>query len=92
MIKIFSFSEPFLPGLLRCLIGLLLEGSSIFVKIGLSMGVTFGGTDENNGNSTHALLIMRARTSQQFGMHGLTDRTQSETRIWIGTTYAKYLC
>ena len=40
---VFSFPAPFKPGLLRCLMYLVLEGGRKIINIGLVMGVTIGG-------------------------------------------------
>ena len=92
MMNIFSFVTPFLPGILRYLTGLLLDWGPKFVKIGIAIGVIFGGAYKNNGNNTHLLQIMCTRLSQKIGLHDLTNRNQLETRKWLGTTYANNFC
>ena len=46
----------------------IVEKGAYFLKIGLSMGVKFGGAAENNGNNTHLLLTMLVRISQKVGL------------------------
>ena len=75
MIYIFSFVGPFLPGLLRCLIYLVLEGGHKSTKFGLAMGVTIGGDAEKSDKNTHLLWIMRVRILQKIGLLDLTNQT-----------------
>ena len=76
MIKIFLFSVPFKPGLIRCLLSLVLEGGRKFTKIGIAMGATIGDADAKRGKNTHLLVIMRVRISQKIGLHNLMNQTQ----------------
>ena len=70
------FVAPFLSGLLRCLIGLMLKGGHKYVKIGLNMGVKIGGGAEKVGKNTNLLVIMRTRLSQKIGLHNFTNRNR----------------
>ena len=61
MVKIFSFSFPFQPVLLRCLIYSVLEREHKYTKVVLAMGAIIGGDASKNGTSTHELVLMRVR-------------------------------
>ena len=76
MMKKLSFAAPFKPGLLRCLIYLVLEGGRKYTKSGLAMGVTTGGDATKSGKNTHLLVIMRMSLSQKIGLLDSTNRTQ----------------
>ena len=49
----FSFTAPFKPGLVRCLIYLVLEGVHKYTKIGLAMGVKIGRDSSKRVNYEH---------------------------------------
>ena len=70
------YASLFQPGLLRCLIYLLLEGCRKCTKIGLSMGVTIGGDASKSGKNTHLLVIIFVRLLQKIGMTDLANHTQ----------------
>ena len=61
IVKKFSFVAPFKPGLLKCLIYLVLEGGCKYTKIGLATGVKIGGDATKSGKNNHLLVIMRVR-------------------------------
>ena len=63
MVKKIPFALPFLPGLFRRLIYLVLEGELKSANIGLAMGVTIGGDAAKSGKNTDLLVIMRVRLS-----------------------------
>ena len=67
--KTFSFAAPFKPGLIMCIIGLVLEGGRKYAKNGQAMGVEIGGDAEKSGKNTNLLVIMRVRLSQKNGPH-----------------------
>ena len=54
--KTLFFGVLFKPGLLRCHIGLVLEGGPEIAKNGLEMGVTNGGTAAKSGKNIHFLV------------------------------------
>ena len=58
---IFPFLFPFKPGLLKCLIYVVLEGGGKSTKNGLAMGVTIGDDAAKIGKSTHLLVIICVR-------------------------------
>ena len=59
--KTFLFVLPFKPGLIKCLIYLVLEGERKSSKIGLAMGVNIGVDAAKSDKNTHLLVIMRVR-------------------------------
>ena len=69
---------PLLPGPLRYLIHSVLEGECKSTKIGLAMGVTFGGDAAKSGKNTHLLVLMRVRLPQKIG---LLDSIQKRKRL-----------
>ena len=74
--KIFSFAAPFIPGLLRCLIGLMLEEGRKYVNMGLAVGVTIGGDAAKIGKKTHLLVIMHVRLLHKLGLLDLMNRNR----------------
>ena len=61
MVKNKSFAFPFKPGLLKCLIYLVLQEGRKSTNIGLAMGAKIGGDAAKSGKNTHLLVIMRMR-------------------------------
>ena len=59
--KTFSFAALFQPGLLRCLIYLVLEGGHKSTKNVLAMEVIIGGDAAKSGENTHLLVIIHIR-------------------------------
>ena len=76
MVEIFLFAAHFSPGLLMCLIYLVLEGGRKSTKNGIAMGVTIGGDAEKSGRNTHLLGIMCVRLLQKIGLLDLTNRNR----------------
>ena len=74
MVKTFSFASPFQPGVLRCLIYLVLEEDRKFTKNVLAMGVTIWGGAAKSGNNTPLLVVMCTRLSQKIGLIDLTNQ------------------
>ena len=89
MVKTFLFASPFKPGLLRCLIYLVLEGGHKYTKIGLAMGVTIGGDAAKSGENTHLLVIMGVRLSQKIGYARLDESDSIKKRKRLENTYKK---
>ena len=71
----FPFLIPFKPGLLRFIIGSVLEGGHNFSKIGLAIGVVIGGAAAKIGRKNHLLVIMYVRLSRKIVFHKLTNWT-----------------
>ena len=69
----FSFAAPFKPGLVRCLIYLVLEGVHKYTNIGLAMGVKIGRDSAKSGNNTHLLVIICVRILQKIGLLDLMN-------------------
>ena len=67
---------PFQPGLLWCIIGLVLEGDRKHLKIGLATEVAIGGADAaaKSVHNTYLLVIMCVRLPQKNGLHNLKNR------------------
>ena len=55
MMSKITCTAPFQPGLLMCLIYLVLEGVCKSTKVGLAVGVTIGGDAAKSGKKTNLL-------------------------------------
>ena len=61
--------------MIRCLIGLMLEGGRKFIKSGIAMGATIMSDAGKSGKNTHLLVVMCVRLLHKIGLHNLTNRT-----------------
>ena len=75
MVKISSLPFPLLPGLIKCLIYLVLEGDHKSTKNGLATRVKIGVDAARSGNNTNLLVVMRVRLSQNIGLIDLMNWT-----------------
>ena len=69
----FSLKPSFYTGLLRCIIGSMLEWGTQIWKNGLATGVKIWGNAAKSGKDSHLLVIMCMRLSQKISLHNLTN-------------------